>query len=211
MALPTAQKAMLGLLLVAVALANIDQPFPELAPLQHIPTVLIVLAAPLILRRWPLSTPAVASLWIFMLLHTLAGRYIYSYVPYDDWAKALTGHTISDYFGLHRRNNFDRIVHFAFGLLWTLPVCQAVVRRHHVSMGLGLFVGFCFIGLISALYEIFEWLLTLVVAGETADFYNGQQGDIWDPQKDMGMAQLGSVAAIIWAWISGRMRSKSPA
>jgi putative membrane protein len=32
-----------------------------------------------------------------------------------------------------------------------------------------------------------------------ADSYNGQQGDPWDPQKDMAMAQIGSVAAILWA------------
>lgn len=56
------------------------------------------------------------------------------------------------------------------------------------------------IGLCSALYEIFEWLLTIVAADDTADYYNGQQGDPWDAQKDMALAQLGSLGAIIWAW-----------
>lgn len=201
-ALPAAQLWMLGLLLVAVGLANIAQPYPDLAPLQHIPTIILVCVAPLFLRRWPLSTAAVASLWLFMLLHTLGGRYIYSYVPYDQWAKALTGHSVSDEFGWSR-NDYDRLVHFGFGLLWTLPVCQALVRRHGIAPGLGLFVGFAFVGLVSALYEIFEWLLTLLAAGDTADYYNGQQGDLWDPQKDMIMAQLGSGVAIF----SAKMRS----
>ena len=49
---------------------------------------------------------------------------------------------------------------------------------------------------ISALYEIFEWLLTLVAAGETADRYNGQQGDMWDAQKDMALAALGAIAGL---------------
>jgi putative membrane protein len=197
-ALPPAQWAMLGLLLVAVVLANVDQPYPELAPLQHVPTVLLALAAPLLLRRWPLSTGSVAAIWLFLLLHTLGGRYIYSYVPYDDWSRALTGQTLSDLVGWSR-NHYDRFIHFAFGLLWTLPVREALVRRHGVTPSLGLFMGFAFVALIGALYEIFEWALTIAVAADMADSYNGQQGDPWDPQKDMAMAQIGSVAAILWA------------
>jgi putative membrane protein len=197
-ALSPAQWAMIGLLLVAVILANIEQPYPELAPLQHVPTVLLALTAPLLLRRWPLSTGSVASIWLFLLLHTLGGRYIYSYVPYDDWNRALTGQTLSDLFGWSR-NHYDRLIHLAFGLLWTLPVREALVRRHGVSRSLGLFMGFAFVALIGALYEIFEWVLTIAVAADMADSYNGQQGDPWDPQKDMAMAQIGSVAAILWA------------
>jgi putative membrane protein len=197
-ALPPAQWAMIGLLLVAVILANIEQPYPELAPLQHVPTVLLALAAPLLLRRWSLSTGSVAAIWVFLLLHTLGGRYIYSYVPYDDWSRALTGHSLSDLFGWSR-NHYDRFIHFAFGLLWTLPVREALVRRHGVTPSLGLFIGFAFVALIGALYEIFEWALTIAVAADMADSYNGQQGDPWDPQKDMAMAQIGSVAAILWA------------
>ncbi|CAN5131981.1 DUF2238 domain-containing protein [soil metagenome] len=197
-ALPAAQKAMLASLLLAVALANIAQPYPDLAILQHIPTVLLVLAAPWLLRRWPLSTGSVAALWTFWLLHTIGGRYIYSYVPYDDWARALTGGTISGAFGWPR-NEYDRLVHFAFGLLWTLPIREVLVRWHGVGRGLGLFVAFAIIGLSSALYEIFEWLLTLLAAGDTADYYNGQQGDLWDAQKDMALAQVGSLGALSWS------------
>jgi putative membrane protein len=202
-ALPTAVRWMLALLLVAVGLANVDQPFPDLAPLQHIPTVVLVFTAPLLLRRWPISTACVVALWVFMLLHTLAGRYIYSYVPYDAWLKACTGTTLSALTGWNR-NGFDRLVHFSFGLLWTLPVRQAMVRRHGVDPKLALFIAFAFIGLVSAAYEIFEWLLTLLLAGDMANDYNGQQGDIWDTQKDMAMALIGSVLAMVWARVRRR-------
>ena len=47
----------------------------------------------------------------------------------------------------------------------------------------------------SCLYEIFEWLLTIVAAGPMADDYNGQQGDIWDSQKDMALAAAGAVTS----------------
>src|SRR3546814_5752053 len=88
--------------------------YPEVALLQHIPTMLLIVAAPWLLRRWPLSTASVACIALFMALHTLGGRYAYSNVPYDDWARALAGTSLSDAFGW-TRNHYDRLVHFAFG------------------------------------------------------------------------------------------------
>lgn len=196
-AIPAAQKWMLGALAVAVAAANINQPYPELAPLQHAPTVILILAAPWLLRRWPLSTGAVAGLWLFLLLHTLGGRYIYSYVPYDVWATTLTGGDISGPLGWSR-NHYDRLIHFLFGALWTLPVREVLVRWHGAGPRLALLMAFALVALGSTLYEIFEWTLTLVAAGDTADYYNGQQGDMWDAQKDMALALTGSGAAILW-------------
>ncbi|MGE4431777.1 MAG: DUF2238 domain-containing protein [Sphingobium sp.] len=196
--MPVAQRAMIAIVLIAVGLANIGQPYPYLAPLQHVPTLLIALAAPWAISRWRLSSASVGSIGLFLLFHTLGGRYIYSYVPYDDWIAALTGEGLSARFGW-TRNHYDRLVHFLFGLLWTLPVRQALMRRHGVAPGLGLWAGFGFVGVAGALYEIFEWLLTLFAQGDTADYYNGQQGDMWDAQKDMALAQAGSLAAIAWA------------
>ena len=201
---PARQWALIGSLFLAVALANIAQPYPQLAPLQHAPTLLLCLAAPWLLRRWPLSTGSVALVWLFFLLHTLGGRYIYSYVPYDGWVAAATGRTLSAMFGWER-NGYDRLIHLLFGLLGT-PVLAEIARRHG---GLGRraawLMAFALIGLVSALYEIFEWLLTLIAAGDTADYYNGQQGDIWDAQKDMAIAQAGSLVA----WVSDVLRRRT--
>lgn len=127
------------------------------------------------------------SVWLFLLLHTLGARWIYSYVPYDEWVRALTGWHIAA-----GRNGYDRFVHFACGALLTLPIAE-MARRKRSS---GLFVALAMIGLASAVYEIFEWALTIVAAGETADYYNGQQGDVWDAQKDMALALAGSLVAI---------------
>ena len=200
--LPTAQRRMVLLLIAAIALAQVDQPYPELAPLQHGPTLALALAAPWLLRRWPLSNRSVGCILLFLLLHTLGGRYIYSYVPYDEWARWLTGHDLSGSFGW-RRNGYDRMVHFAFGLLLTGPVAEIARRRGAMSLRWSLAFGFAAIGLIGALYEIFEWWLTLVAAGATADWYNGQQGDVWDPQKDMAAAQLGSALSLLLLWGRG--------
>ena len=193
--LPQPQRRLLGLLLALLLVAQIDQPYPAIALLQHIPTLLLLVAAPWLLRRWPLSTASVACIVLFMALHTLGGRYAYSNVPYDDWARALTGGTLSEFFGW-TRNHYDRLVHFAFGALTAVPVAE--IARRWAGLGpRGAAVAVLGWALaLSCLYEIFEWLLTIVAAGETADRYNGQQGDIWDAQKDMALAALGAVVML---------------
>lgn len=208
---PAAQRRMIVLLVAAIVAANIDQPYPDLAPLQHGPTLLLTLAAPWLLRRWPLSNGAAACILLFLLLHTLGGRYIYSYVPYDLWARAVSGHDISGTFGF-ARNGYDRLVHFAFGALLTAPFAEAARRYGVMRKGWSMAFAFAAVGLVGALYEIFEWLLSVVAAGQTADWYNGQQGDMWDPQKDMAAAQIGSTLALIWlsATRQGRSEAISP-
>ena len=49
----------------------------------------------------------------------------------------------------------------------------------------------------SMIYELFEWLLTIVMTAEEADYYNGQQGDMWDAQKDMALALVGSTGMFL--------------
>ena len=188
---------MICALAVAVVAANLWQPYPDIAPLQHIPTVALLLASPWLLRRWPLSDGSVAALVGFFALHTLAGRYTYSNVPYDAWAKALTGHSIDAAMGW-TRNNFDRVVHLCFGLLWVRPVAEALRRHGGAGLRMSLWFAFLFVGCASALYEIFEWLLTIVLAPGIADDYNGQQGDVWDAQKDMAIAIFGAFVAGVW-------------
>jgi putative membrane protein len=46
------------------------------------------------------------------------------------------------------------------------------------------------------LYEIFEWLLSITMDPASADAYNGQQGDLFDPQQDMLIAAFGAVVGL---------------
>lgn len=170
----------------------------SLAPLQHLPTMALLFSAPWLLGRWPLSDRAVAPLVVFFALHTLAGRYTYSNVPYDAWGRALTGVSIDAAMGT-TRNGFDRLVHLSFGLLWVAPVAEIVRRYAGVGWRTSLWFAVLFVGCVSALYEIFEWLLTMLLAPRMADAYNGQQGDVWDAQKDMAIAMLGASLAGVWS------------
>jgi putative membrane protein len=129
---------------------------------------------------------------LFFALHTIGGRWTYTNVPYDAVARALTGRTVTETFGF-ARNHYDRLVHLAYGLLAVFPIREALVRHLRVSTRLALYVAVESVLAVSALYEMFEWLLTLGMAAPVADRYNGQQGDLWDAQKNMALAAIGAL------------------
>lgn len=187
----------------AALFSLIGGPYPELAPLQNLPTLAILGMLVWALRKWPLPTSAVGCLCAFLLLHTLAGRYIYSYVPYDQWFASVGLPTPTDTFGF-RRNHFDRLIHFSFGLLMVHPIACILSQHLGVRQRLTGYVAVLLVLAGSAVYEIFEWLLTIIMAGPDADAYNGQQGDLWDAQKDMALAGIGAVVAAVWEWRSAR-------
>lgn len=121
---------------------------------------------------------------VFLALHTIAARWIYSFVPYDDWTDALLGVRLSDVFGW-QRNHFDRLVHFSYGLCLTMMLRLRPLRSLEVVLAT------------SALYELFEWGVAMTLAPGMAEAYNGQQGDVWDPHMDMALAFAGAVVAVV--------------
>ena len=194
--LPRAQLILLAALAALLALVQVDQPYPAIAPLHHSPTLALLIAAPLLLRRWPMSNAAVACVVAFFALHTIGGRYTYSNVPYDAWAEALFGGSVSDTLGL-ARNHYDRLVHLSYGLLAVPPTRELLLRHLGVRPRLALYIAVESVIAVSAVYELFEWFLSIVLAGPMAADYNGQQGDMWDAQKDMGLATLGALASAV--------------
>ena len=146
-------------------MAQIGQPYPAVAPLHHIPTLALVIAAPFVLRRWPMSNASVLCLFLFFVLHTIGGRYTYTNVPYDRWAESLFGTTISER-SASARNIMTGFVHLAYGLLAVIPTAASSLHRYlGVSRRLALYIAIESVVVISAIYELFEWFLTIVLAG----------------------------------------------
>lgn len=193
------QTTILIALAIILLLTCIDPPYPGQMLLQHIPTVAVLIAAPFLLRRRPLGTASVLCLALFLLFHIIGARYIYSFVPYDALTETLFGFSITETFGFER-NHYDRLVHFLFGALWIAPVREIAIRYGNLSPRAAMIAALGFVLSISALYEIFEWCLTFAVAPEDAEAYNGQQGDLWDAQKDMALAAGGAVVAAGICW-----------
>lgn len=191
---PGPQAILLGLTAAGALASLVDTPYPALAPLQNLPTLVIVAGLWLALRRWPMPISTVVCIALFMVLHTVGGRYIYSNVPYERWLATVGLPSVDHALGLGR-NSWDRLVHFSFGACWAWPIACWLSRHRGLSEGLATYVAVEFVLAGSAIYEIFEWQLTLVMAGPNADAYNGQQGDMWDAQKDMALAGLGAFTA----------------
>ncbi len=49
----------------------------------------------------------------------------------------------------------------------------------------------------SAIYELIEYGIAVSFGGDLGIAYLGTQGDVWDAQKDMLLAFLGSVVAMV--------------
>lgn len=197
------KRILIALLATAVVVACIRPPYPDEMVLQHSPTLALLVALPLLSRRWPLSNAAFGCLVGFMFLHTVGARYIYSNVPYDEWSASLLGVDLSTLFGWSR-NHYDRLVHFFFGLLWARPVYEVSVRYLGIPRRFAHYTAVEFLLAFSALYELFEWGLTMVLSPQDAGEYNGQQGDLWDAQKDMSLALAGALLGVVALLASSR-------
>jgi len=166
---------------------------------------LLVIAALAILigtyRLFPLSDLSYVLITAFMTLHAIGAHYTYSEVPFGFWLRDSLGFA---------RNPFDRIVHFSFGLLMAYPIREVFLRvanaRGFWAYYLPLDVTLAF----SALYEIMEMVVATMVAPGTGDAWLGTQGDIWDPQKDMGLAALGALLCMVITALIRKLRAPRP-
>ncbi len=64
-------------------------------------------------------------------------------------------------------------------------------------------VAIAVVALFAGVYEILEWVFTLLVSPDAAENYNGQQGDMFDAQKDQALSFVGSLIAGNWVAVRG--------
>jgi putative membrane protein len=166
--------------------------------LENALTILAVVLLVLTRRRVPLSTLSYLLIFLYLTLHAVGAHYTYSEVPYDAWFTALTGKSLNQTLGW-QRNNFDRMVHFLYGLLLTQPVREALVHATGLRGFWGYFLPMDLTMSSSATYELIEWGAAIVFGGDLGVAYVGAQGDMWDAQKDMSLAALGALLSTVAA------------
>jgi len=147
-------------------------------------------------RMLPLSNASYTLLFAFFCLHAVGAHFTYSLVPYDEALRGLGGFSLNDSLGL-TRNHYDRLVHFAYGLLLTLPLREWLMLHAGVRGFWSYFLPLDFVMSTSAIYELLEWASAIAFGGDVGAAFLGTQGDEWDAQRDMGLAGLGSVIAIV--------------
>lgn len=160
--------------------------------------LLVVFVAALVASRraLPLSRISYTLIFLFLCLHSVGAHFTYSLVPYDEWWRRLTGQSLNALLGWER-NNFDRVVHFAYGLLLAYPVRELLLRVASVKGFWGYFLPLDLTMSTSAFYELIEWGAAEAFGGELGAAFLGTQGDIWDAHKDMALASLGALLAML--------------
>lgn len=162
--------------------------------------LLVLVAAAILLgsyRRFRFSTASYALITLFLTLHLIGAHYTYSETPFGFW--------LQDWFDL-QRNHYDRLVHFAFGILLAYPVRELLLRVTGVKQYWAALLAICVVLALSALFEAMEALAAVLVSPDLGTAYLGTQGDEWDAQKDSMLAMFGAILAMIWLTFRSRWR-----
>ena len=92
---------------------------------------------------------------------------------------------------------YDRLIHFAYGLLLAYPVREVLMRIARLRGFWAYFFPIDLTFAFSSIYEIIEWKAATLVAPDLGLAFMGIQGDIWDAQKDMLLAGMGAILAML--------------
>jgi len=120
------------------------------------------------------------------------------------------GNVIGHWMG-STRNMYDRLTHFLFGFLGFYPVQEFVMffsKNNDRKNIWNYYIPFETILAASAVYEIFEWLAAITVNPILAASFYGSQGDIFDTPKDMAMAAIGALCAMLIVFLFQKYKNR---
>ncbi len=170
--------------------------------LEATPAIVWVVLLVLTCKRFRFTNWMYAVMLLHVVVLLVGAHYSYAEVPLGYW--------MQDWFGFSR-NNYDKIGHFMQGFTPTLISVEILRRKTALkSFNWLAFLSFSIAMMISAVYEIIEWLASLSNPTDTEAFL-GTQGYFWDTQSDMFCCLIGSVCAIIILLSEEKLRySKIP-
>ena len=184
------------ILFLFTCITCINPVYPKNQLLQHLGTLIVSIILFVDLKKNKLSLFAFSFVAIFIVIHVIGARWIYSFVPYNNFFDNYFALNINEAFGFDR-NHYDRFVHFSFGGLF-LPFLFEGFFNKYKNKILALLLAWLSLQCFSMVYEVFEWLLTVFMDPKIAKDYNGQQGDPFDAQKDMALAMMGSNLLVLF-------------
>ena len=173
--------------IIAAVVAGIE---PRYRLLWLIENILVAAALPALAvmhRKHPFSDPACVAMGVFFLLHLVGAHWGYNEFPlfedYRSWGWS--------------RNHYDRIVHFAFGLLVVITCHEWLTQRTKSSALLARYLAVSEIMGMSMVYELIEWCYAVSSNSDAGPMFLGAQGDPWDAHKDMALALLGAALTMM--------------
>lgn len=137
-------------------------------------------------KKFQFSDLSYLLVCVYLCLHVYGSKYTYAENPFGYWLK--------DALDLSR-NHYDRIVHFSFGFLLAYPMREMFLKWLKFPTWVAWTLPIEITLSISGFYELIEWAVADVFFKAQGDAYLGTQGDIWDAQKDIFLAFIGSILA----------------
>jgi putative membrane protein len=181
-------KIYLGIFFICWAATFINTPNRQNWFTENVLTAIFISSLVLTYKKFKFSDLSYTLFFVYILLHIYGAEYTYAENPFGYWLKD----------ALHlNRNYYDRIVHFSFGFMLAYPMRDYFKNYMQwpdwVCWVLPVEITMSF----SAAYELIEWLVADVFYPEEGAAYLGSQGDIWDAQKDMGIAFAGAIICML--------------
>ena len=179
--------------ILAFIIGAINPLYPQDWFLESILALIIIPILIFTYSKFRFSNTSYTLILIFSILQVTGSHYTYAETPIGFWLKDLFDFS---------RNHYDRIVHFAWGLLLYLPTLELYQKLSNNKMktlfnySMPLFI----LVALGGIFEAIESLVALVVAPNLGNAYLGAQGDIWDAQKDITLKIVGSLLAMLYLY-----------
>jgi len=156
--------------------------------LEIIPALIGVLILALTFKENQFTNFTYTLILTHCIILFIGGHYTYAEVPLFDYIKEVFHQS---------RNNYDKVGHFAQGLVPAMIIRELFLRKNVVANKS--FFNFIIVSIclaISAAYEWIEWFVS-ILSGDKGDDFLGTQGYIWDTQSDMLFAATGAIVGLI--------------
>lgn len=147
-------------------------------------------------RYFQFSDFGYTCLFLFMMLHVYGSQYTYADNPFGFW--------VQEELDL-KRNHYDRLVHFSFGLLLAYPMHEIFWRVARLRNSTAYLLPVELTISLGAIYELAEWAVADIFFPKQGMAFLGMQGDIWDAQKDIFVATVGALLTMgtLYLWHHG--------
>lgn len=178
--IPTILLATYAILFIGLA---IDPYNRDIWWVENIPVLIITSILVLTYAYFKFSNFSYFLMTLFLCYHTIGGYFSFELVPFD-WGNKLLSELNVDFIFPEHRNNFDRLGHFLVGV-FAYPLIEiSLLKKWMSSKTTTFFFVIFFIGFCAASYEIIE-MTYMIIDSESGSMFIGNQGDIWDVQKNM--------------------------
>lgn len=156
--------------------------------LEVIPAIIGFLILILTFNKFRFTNFTYTLILIHCIILFIGGHYTYAEVPFFDYIKEVFHQS---------RNNYDKVGHFAQGLVPAMIIRELFVRKKVINnQSYFNFIIVCICLAISAAYEFIEWFVS-IATGDGGDAFLGTQGYVWDTQSDMLFATIGAIVGLI--------------